>query len=288
MKVLILGCGYTGSRLARFLQSQAIPVQGTTRSGMCPPEVTMPCFAFSSDVAAQISLNPIALEGATHVLTTIPPNEQGNDPVVQSLLPQLEQLARQGTLQWFGYLSTTGVYGDTGGAWVDETSPLQPQNQRSQHRVKTETALLKSGLPTHIFRLPGIYGPGRSAFERIRSGMAQRIDRPGHVFSRIHVDDIVQTLWRSMLQPASGEIYNISDDLPSEPADLITHACELLGVQPPEWIPYNQVKLSPMAASFWSECRRVENYKIKNQLGVELLYPTYREGLQAILKETGQ
>uniref|UniRef100_B8HN71 NAD-dependent epimerase/dehydratase n=1 Tax=Cyanothece sp. (strain PCC 7425 / ATCC 29141) TaxID=395961 RepID=B8HN71_CYAP4 len=287
MKVLILGCGYTGSRLARFLQSQAIPVQGTTRSGMCPLEVEIPCFAFSSDVAAQTSLNPIALEGATHVLTTIPPNEQGNDPIVQSLLPQLEQLARQGTLQWFGYLSTTGVYGDTGGAWVDETSPLQPQNQRSQHRVKTETTLLNSALPTHIFRLPGIYGPGRSVFERIRSGTAQRIDRPGHVFSRIHVDDIVQTLWRSMLQPACGEIYNVSDDEPCEPADLITLACELLSVQPPEWIPYHQVKLSPMAASFWSECRRVENYKIKNQLGVKLLYPTYREGLQAILADEG-
>ncbi len=282
MKVLILGCGYTGSRLAQLFQQQGVTVNLTTQSGIAPVGVSAPCFAFSCDSAGEkFSLDPEALQAVTHVLTTIPPDRQGVDPVVHCLLSDLEQLK----LAWFGYLSTTGVYGDTQGAWVDETAPTNPQHGRSRQRVAAETSFLKSSLPAHIFRLPGIYGPGRSTFDRLREGKAQRIDRPGHVFSRVHVDDIVQTLWRSMQQPTPGEIYNICDDEPSESSSLITEAADLLGIQPPDLIPFSEVQLNPMAASFWSECRRVANRKIKDKLGVKLLYPSYREGLRAIWQQ---
>jgi nucleoside-diphosphate-sugar epimerase len=282
MNVLILGSGYTGSRLARWLISKQVGVSLTTRSGQLPPALANlqpPCFKFDSETDSQ--LPEVALQGITHVVSTMPPDSKGQDPVVHRLLPQLTTKG----LVWFGYLSTTGVYGDTQGAWVTETSPVNPQNQRSQNRVDAEQALLAAPLVTHIFRLPGIYGPSRSTFERIQQGNAQRIERPGHVFSRIHVDDIVQTLWASMQQPTPGEIFNIGDDLPCEPSALIMFAYHLLGQPAPEPIQFGTVTLSPMATSFWQECRRVSNQKIKEKLGVKLLYPTYQEGLQAIWQQ---
>jgi nucleoside-diphosphate-sugar epimerase len=278
MKVLILGCGYTGSRLARLLLDQEIPVCLTTRSGERPASIHAPCFAFSDDFPL---LSDQALAGVTHILHSIPPDQQGIDPVAAYLLPILEKVH----LQWFGYLSTTGVYGDVQGAWVDEQTPTNPQQDRSQHRVAAEQKFLQSALPTHIFRLPGIYGPGRSVFDRLKAGKAQRIARPGHVFSRIHVEDIVGTLWASMNRPNPPSIYNVADDEPTEPENLLVEASKLLGMAPPEAIPFEQVVLSPMAATFWSECRRVSNQKIKTELGVVLHYPTYREGLRAMLGE---
>lgn len=281
MKVLILGCGYTGSRLANFLINQGIPVAVTTRQGQPPEHVNAPCYGFCCETNGESTLPPPeALEDVTHVLSSIPPDHQGKDPVVACLMPALEQAE----LQWFGYLSTTGVYGDTQGAWVDETAAVNPQNQRSQHRVEAESACLNSKLPSHIFRLPGIYGPGRSIFDRLRAGTARRIDRPGHVFSRIHVEDIVRTLWTSMQQPNPNSIYNVADDEPTEPSNLIVEAAHLLSISPPESVPFEQANMSPMGASFWSECRRVANQKIKTELGVTLKYPTYREGLKAILQ----
>jgi nucleoside-diphosphate-sugar epimerase len=277
MKVLILGCGYTGSRLARLLLEQEIPVCLTTRSGG-PTSIHAPCFAFSDDCPL---LPDQALAGVTHVLHSIPPDAQGIDPVAVYLLPALEKAH----LQWFGYLSTTGVYGDVQGAWVDEQTPTHPQQYRSEHRVAAEQKFLHA-LPTHIFRLPGIYGPGRSVFDRLRAGKAQRIARPGHVFSRIHVEDIVGTLWASMNRPNPSSIYNVADDEPTEPENLLLEASKLLGLTPPEAVPFEQAALSPMAATFWSECRRVSNQKIKTELGVVLKYPTYREGLKAILLES--
>jgi nucleoside-diphosphate-sugar epimerase len=277
MKVLILGCGYTGSRLARLLLEQEIPVCLTTRSGG-PTSINAPCFAFSDDCPL---LPDQALAGVTHVLHSIPPDAQGIDPVAVYLLPALEKAH----LQWFGYLSTTGVYGDVQGAWVDEQTPTHPQQYRSEHRVAAEQKFLHA-LPTHIFRLPGIYGPGRSVFDRLRAGKAQRIARPGHVFSRIHVEDIVGTLWASMNRPNPSSIYNVADDEPTEPENLLLEASKLLGLTPPEAVPFEQAALSPMAATFWSECRRVSNQKIKTELGVVLKYPTYREGLKAILLES--
>ncbi len=279
MKVLILGCGYTGSRLAYRLMNHKIPVCLTTRSGERPASIDAPCFVFSDDVPL---LPDQALAGVTHVLHSIPPDEQGIDPVAAYVLPVLEKAH----LQWFGYLSTTGVYGDGQGAWVDEQTPVNPQQYRSQHRVASEQKFLQSALPAHIFRLPGIYGPGRSVFERLKTGKAQRIIRPGHVFSRIHVEDIVGTLWASMNRPNPPSIYNVADDEPTEPGNLLEEASKLLGVEPPAAVSFEQAALSPMATTFWSECRRVSNQKIKTELGVVLKYPTYREGLRAIFSES--
>jgi nucleoside-diphosphate-sugar epimerase len=280
MKVLILGCGYTGQRLAQWLTQQQVEVCGTNRSGIPPQGLNIPMFPFACATgSSSIPLPSAALDSVTHAVSTIAPDEQGIDPVAASLMPLL-QSAR---LTWFGYLSTTGVYGDTQGAWVDEESPLNPQNIRSQHRATIEATFLNSGLPAHIFRLPGIYGPGRSILDKLRAGTAQHVQKPGHVFSRIHVDDIVQTLWQSMRSPQPGSIYNVADDEPSESGDLLKWGAELLHLSVPKAQLYSQAQLSPMAASFWSECRRIRNHKIKRSLGVQLRYPTYREGLQAIL-----
>lgn len=284
MKVLILGCGYTGTFLARRLIEQGIPVVITNRSGQLPADLVsfeIPCYSFGSQANGEITyLSAAALKTVTHVLSSIPPLNSGQDLVLDHLLPGLQGLS----LAWFGYLSTTGVYGDCQGAWVEETHPVNPQNARSSYRVQAETGFLNSDLPTHIFRLSGIYGPGRNIFERLRSGKAQHIIRPGHVFSRIHVDDIVQTLLKSMTQPRPGEIYNVADDLPTESSTLILEACSLMGITPPQGIPWENANLNPMAASFWQESRRVSNFKIKSQLGVELFFPTYKQGLVSIYK----
>ncbi|BCX12802.1 MAG: NAD(P)-dependent oxidoreductase [Thermosynechococcus sp.] len=287
MRVLILGCGYTGTWLARSLQAQGIDVAITNRRGKLPPELsTIPCFPFKwEQQGEQFPLAPAALEGVTHVLNSIPPDRQGEDAVALALLPQLEKL----NLQWFGYLSTTGVYGDRQGDWVDEATPVNPQNLRSQHRVRIEQIFLNANLPTHIFRLPGIYGPGegRNPIARILKGDVQLIEKPGHYFCRIHVADIVQTLERSLAQPTPQEIYNLSDDQPSESLPVLLEAYRLLGRPAPPAIPLAAANLSPMAQSFWRESRRVRNDKIKQVLGVKLRYPSYREGLGAIARELG-
>lgn len=278
MKLLILGCGYTGLQLAKRLMQDSITVHVTNRSGSVPGLRSFPFI--HSPTEAPVLPPSVAYQGVTHILSTIPPDGQGNDPVGLHLLSTLENLS----LKWFGYLSTTGVYGDSQGAWVDETSPLNPQSVRSQNRVKAETLFLQSSLPTHIFRLPGIYGPGRSILDRLKAGTARHILKPGHVFSRIHVDDIVQTLYQSMQQPQPGSIYNVTDDLPSEPSTLIEEGSQLLGITPPLAIAYEAAQMNPMAQSFWQECRRVSNLKIKTDLGIKLLYPSYREGLRSIWK----
>lgn len=278
MKLLILGCGYTGQRLAQRLAADHVAVTVTNRKGEVPGLMAFP-FAHSLEQDPIVPPSS-AYSGVTHILSTVPPDQQGNDPVSLHLLSTLEQLS----LQWFGYLSTTGVYGDSQGAWVDETSPLNPQSVRSQNRVKAETQFLQSSMPTHIFRLPGIYGPGRSILDRLKAGTVRNIYKPGHVFSRIHVDDIVETLYQSMQQPQPGSIYNVADDLPSEPSTLIEEGSRLLGVIPPPVQNYEDAEsqMSPMARSFWQECRRVSNLKIKTDLNVQLQYPSYREGLQSI------
>jgi nucleoside-diphosphate-sugar epimerase len=287
MKVLILGCGYTGKRLAQWLVRQSVEVYGTNRTGNAIANLSAPVFAFAHTAGNTKLLPDSAFQDVTHVLSTIAPDAQGIDPVAASLMPTLQRL----NLEWFGYLSTTGVYGDTQGAWVTEESPVASQNLRSQHRVNIEATFLQSGLPTHIFRLPGIYGPGRNIFERLRAGTANHIHKPGHVFSRVHVDDIVQALWLSMRTPGAtrspepGSIYNVADNEPSEPSTLIIEGAKLLGIAPPPAQSLDLATLSPMAASFWQECRRVSNQKIKQKLGIQLRYPTYREGLAACLQE---
>ena len=192
-------------------------------------------------------------------------------------------------LAWLGYLSTTGVYGDRGGGWVDETSRLQPTGDRGRRRVAAEQGWLdlwnRRGVPVHIFRLAAIYGPGRSAFDALRAGTARRICKPGQVFSRIHVEDLANVLIASMERPRPGAVYNVCDDDPAPPAAVVGYAAELLGIEPPPLVPIEAAGLSPMARSFYDDNKRVANGLIKTELGVTLRYPDYRAGLAAILAE---
>jgi nucleoside-diphosphate-sugar epimerase len=185
-------------------------------------------------------------------------------------------------IAWVGYLSTTGVYGDRQGGWVDEESAREPVSERGRWRVAAEDAWLASGLPVHLFRLPGIYGPGRSAFERLREGTAQRVVKPGQIFSRIHVDDIAAALRASIARPAPGRAYNLADDEPAPPQDVVAFAAGLLGVAVPPEVPIEAAGLSPMARSFYAESKRVSNRRMKQELRVTLAYPDYRAGLRAI------
>jgi nucleoside-diphosphate-sugar epimerase len=191
-------------------------------------------------------------------------------------------------LRWIGYLSTTGVYGDRAGGWVDEEAPLIPTGERGRRRVAAEARWLdlvrRHGSLVHIFRLAGIYGPGRNALDTVRAGRAQRIVKPGQIFSRIHVADIAQVLRASMAKPEPGAIYNVCDDDPAPPADVVAFACDLLGVPCPPPVPFDEAKLSQMALSFYADSKRVSNRRIKEELGVRLLYPSYRDGLAALLK----
>ena len=210
------------------------------------------------------------------------PAEDG-DP---ALGPLRAALMAAPNLRWIGYLSTIGVYGDQGGGWIDETTPPAPTNARTRQRVEIEEAWLQlgrdSGKPVQIFRLSGIYGPGRNAITKLRSGTANRLIKPGQVFNRIHVDDIAGVLMASLAKPRQGAIYNVTDDEPGPPQDVITFAAELTGLEPPPEIPFEQAKLSPMAASFYGESKRVSNALVKRELGYAFRYPTYREALRAL------
>ena len=223
-----------------------------------------------------------ALPQRTHLLISAPPGEAG-DPFLtrhrDALLAQADRVA------WVGYLSTTAVYGDRAGGLVDETSDLTPASERGKRRVAAERdwLALAPDLPVHTFRLAGIYGPGRGPFEKIRRGTVQRIDKPGQVFGRIHVEDIATTLQASMARPAPGTAYNVTDDLTCPPQEVIGHAADLLGLPRPPLVPFEQAEMSPMARSFYGENKRVSNDRIKTALAVTLAYPTYREGLAAIL-----
>ena len=198
-------------------------------------------------------------------------------------------LAAAGPFDWVGYLSTTGVYGDRGGARVDEASALRPTTTRGRRRVDAEAAWLglhrDHGLPVHVFRLAGIYGPGRSQLDQVRAGRARRIVKPGQVFSRIHVDDIAAVLDASMQRPNAGAAYNVCDDVAAPPQDVVAYACRLLGVAPPPPVPIADAELGEMARSFYAENKRVDNGRIKRELGVTLAYPSYREGLAELLRQ---
>ena len=223
-----------------------------------------------------------AIRQASHLLISASPDATG-DPV---LLRHAGDLAAARP-DWVGYLSTTGVYGDHGGAWVDEESALRPVHARGEWRVAAEAAWRASGLPAHVFRLAGIYGPGRSAFDRLRAGTARRVMKPGQVFSRIHVADIAQALLASIARPAPGRAYNLADDLPAPPQDVLTYAAELIGLPPPPEVDFEAADLSPMARSFYAESKRVANGRLREELGLRLLYPDYRAGLRGILAAGG-
>lgn len=224
-----------------------------------------------------------ALEGVDHILLSAPPSAHG-DPA----LPLLEDAlaARAGQLKWLGYLSTTGVYGDHGGAWIDEETPPGPLSARGQRRVDAEGAwgalAAAHDLPLHYFRLAGIYGPGRNQMASLKTGTARRIDKPGQVFSRIHVEDIAQILRASMAAPNAGRAYSVCDDEAAPPQDVVAFAAALMGVEEPPCVAFEEAEMSEMARSFYGENKRIKNQRIKQELGVSLIYPTYREGLTAL------
>jgi nucleoside-diphosphate-sugar epimerase len=271
-RLFVFGLGFSGRVIARRAAAEGWRVAGTTRGGEAVDGVDT--YPFDRDHP----LAPEALAGTTHLLSSVPPDAAG-DPVLDVMGPALRALP----LAWAGYLSTTGVYGDHGGGWVDEDTAVDPTLERSRRRTAAERQWLASGLPVHLFRLAGIYGPGRSAIDSVRAGSAKRIVKPGQVFSRIHVDDIAAAVLASAGRPNPGRIYNLCDDDPAPPQEVIAHACTLLGVAPPPEVAYDEAALSPMARSFYADNKRVRNERMKRELGVVLRYPTYREGLAAIM-----
>ncbi|PPD01257.1 MAG: NAD(P)-dependent oxidoreductase [Hyphomicrobium sp.] len=223
-----------------------------------------------------------ALTQATHILLSIPPEEYG-DPAVRV---HGSDIASSSSIQWIGYFSTVGVYGDSAGGWIDETTMPRPGSERGQRRLKAENEWLELGCNTNkcvmIFRLPGIYGPGRSTLDDLRNGTARRIVKPGQVFNRIHVQDIASAVEAAVDHPSPGRAFNITDDEPSPPQDVVAYAASLLGVPPPPELDFATAKLSPMGQSFYSENKRIANARMKAELGVQLQFPSYREGLKDI------
>jgi len=262
MHLVVLGLGYTAARFAAAFPGRVTAV----RSRPAPGTLTL------DDPAL-----PAAIAGATHILSSVPPAADGSDPVLVAHGTALAT-ARAG---WVGYLSSTGVYGDAGGAWVDEASPL---NGRRSGRLAADGAWQTLHPRARVFRLPGIYGPGRSALDRLQAGPVARIDLPGHVFSRIHVDDIVGAMLASLRNGAPG-VYNIADDAPAAGEAVTAYAAQLLGITPAPLQSLETAPLSPMGRAFYAECRRVANGKMTRDLKYELRYLEYRSGLMACFEE---
>ena len=279
------GYGYVANALAEILKLSGWSVIGTTTDES------------KADILAQSGVKPIVfdsnhplcnpyetLEDVTHILLSIPPDDRGD---VAYMLHD-DDIARMKNLEWIGYLSTTGVYGNRDGTWVDESSMPAPTSRRGSLRYKAEQQWLSlfkdTDIPIHIFRLSGIYGPGRSALDSVRAGHSRRVDKPGHAFNRIHIDDIVQTLIASINQPNPGAIYNLADDNPAPSHEVIAYACTLLGVDVPPLTPFEEADLAPMVRSFYKDNKRIRNALIKSDLGVQLFHPDYKSGLEACLK----
>jgi nucleoside-diphosphate-sugar epimerase len=281
-KLFCFGYGYTANFLAEKLRACGWKIAGTTtdlekRKFMLKSGIDAMLFDANHDI-----IDPHrAFEGVTHILLSIPPGADGD--MVFKLHAQ--DIASIPTLEWVGYLSTTAVYGNQDGNWVDETAVPAPTSRRGSLRLMAEqqwqTLYANEGIPLHIFRLSGIYGPGRSAIDAVRAGTARRIEKSGHVFNRVHVDDIVQILMASINSPNPGAIYNLADDVPSSSHEVINFTCNLLGIDPPPLLPFNEVEMAPIVRSFYKDNKRIRNERIKQELGVELLYPDYRAGLQA-------
>jgi len=287
-RLFCFGLGYTACRLAERLIGEGWRVAGTTRDR--EKVSALQSLGIDVHVVGEGGQEPSlteALHGTSQVLVSVPPDDQG-DPVVRY---HGADIAKLENLHWLGYLSSTAVYGDHGGAWVDETTPPSPSGETGRRRLGAETSWLDlrrtSRVPVHIFRLAGIYGPGRSALDRVRAGTARRIVKPGHVLSRIHVDDIVGVLMASMARPRAGAIYNLCDDRPASGAEVTTLAAELLDAAPPPEISYDAAEISPEARRFFADHRRVRNELIKSEFGVSLRYPDYEVGLRAITAEAG-
>lgn len=284
-QLFCFGLGYSAQALASRLSLQGLSVSGTVRSADKAGRLSAQGLATSVFDGGELAVEGArALASARLLLASVPPDPAG-DPVLRRYGAWLAGRARQ--FDWVGYLSTTGVYGDRAGGWVDEASALLPSGPRGRRRVEAEAAWLalhaEAGLPVHIFRLAGIYGPGRSAFDALRDGTARRIDKPGQVFSRIHVDDLAGVLAASITRPQPGRIYNVCDDEPASPAEVVAHAAGLLGVPVPPLVSLDEAQLSDMGRSFYADNKRVRNDRMKRELAVSLAYPSYREGLAAIL-----
>jgi nucleoside-diphosphate-sugar epimerase len=281
-KLFVFGLGYSARAVVRRLRPALQAAWGTTRE----PD--------KADQLAIQAVRPVLFDGrerrpavgaalakADHVLVSIPPSKQG-DPVLAHHREDLAALKPRSLV----YLSTVGVYGDHGGAWVDEASECRPVSARARQRLNAEMAWRafadEAGVPTAIIRLAGIYGPGRGPFEKLRRGTARRIVKPGQVFNRIHVDDIATIVEAAFAGRANG-VFNGADDEPAPPQDVLAYAAELLGVPPPPEVAFEDADLTPMALSFYGDNKRVRNDKIKRELGVQLACPTYREGLAAVL-----
>lgn len=276
MKLLIFGYGFTSKALARALP-EGWQITATTRTAEKATAMkgARPRLFPGDDMSRDIA-------EATHILISA-----GPDGDVDPVLASYHDAFASAQPAWVGYLSTTGVYGDHQGGWVAEDTPLAASTKRGQARINAEIAWMalhhEHDLPVHIFRLAGIYGPGRGPFAKLRNGTARRIIKEGQVFSRAHVDDIAQVLMASMAQPNPGTAYNVCDDDPAPPQDVIAHAAELLGLPIPAAIPFEDAEMSTMGRSFYAESKRVDNRRIKQELGIELLYPDYRAGLAALL-----
>lgn len=281
------GFGYSAQALAANLLGQGWQVSGTSRGAAPKGEQQASgamLYGFSGEEQGAAGSDELlsALATADHLLISIPPAVTG-DPVLAAFGGHI---AANRALAWVGYLSTTGVYGNHDGAWVTEDSPLRPTSDRSRWRQAAEDAWLdcwrQHDCPLHIFRLAGIYGPGRNALETVLSGKAKRIDVPGQVFGRIHVEDIAAVLAASIAQPNPGRVYNVSDDLPAAPAEVVAYACDLLGKAPPPLQSLEAAGLSPMGRSFYADNKRVANDRLHAELGVRFRYPDYRAGLTAL------
>lgn len=283
-RIFIFGLGYSALALAGQLRSLGWEVAGTTRRESKIADLRQLGFTVYPFTRGEpLTVGSAALADFPYILHSVPPDDLG-DPVFD--LHGCDIVAQAPQLRWFGYLSTTGVYGDHKGGVVDETSPCHPTSTRAAMRLKTEQQwqdLQKNcGLPLHIFRLAGIYGPGRNVLRDLQRGEASQIVKPGHVFNRIHVADIVQALVASLHKPAPGNIYNLADDQPASSDEVLRFGAELLGVDAPTAIPFANAALSPMAKIFYADSKVVANTKVKHDLGLRLLYPSYREGLRGL------
>jgi len=282
-RLFCFGLGFSAAALARRLAAQGWEIAGTARDAdkierLGREGYAMTRFAGEPGTPGVQKL----LAGTTHLLLSIPPRG-GSDPVLEHYAGAIAKLP---SLAWIGYLSTVGVYGDHGGERIDESTPPSPGNERTRARVEAEQAWLafgeKIGCPVQVFRLAGIYGPGRSVFDKLAAGTARRIVKPGQVFNRIHVEDIASVLEASIAQPHAGAIYNVADDEAAPPDEVVAYAAELAQLPPPPEVAFEDAELTPMARSFYGNSRRVSNARIKSELGVRLRYPTYREGLAAL------
>jgi nucleoside-diphosphate-sugar epimerase len=288
-RLFAFGLGFSALELAKRLSAKGWQIAGTARDEGKIARLEREGYdavRFAGEAGNAALVRHLA--GTTHLLHSIPPGAEGD----HVLAGYRQAIAALPSLEWIGYLSTVGVYGDQEGGWVDESIPPKPNSTRTDARVEAEQAWLQfgqaTGVPVHVFRLAGIYGPGRSVFDKIKAGTARRINKDGQVFSRIHVEDIASVLEASIAQPRGGAIYNVADDEPAAPGDVVAYAAELMGMAPPPEVDFADADLSPMARSFYEGSRRIKNTRIKSELGVKLRYPTYREGLTALLSDHSQ